>query len=643
MSNKDNDERINKKKLNSNISKKKLNTASKLKTSIGGLANNLKALGETNKKRNTLGVKKYKNNNNSNSNSNNNSNNINYNNINYNNIYYNNYSNSNRYGRTIKNGKMNENLGKKATSNEIRNNKRQNNKLQDNNNTIDKGDDNFSNYRYEYGIKNTNKEKIEKEIDEKEKEEHLRARQIVLDRRHREKLIKEEEERQKKEKEIKEKEEKERKEREERERKERIEKERKEIEREKREKERKEREMKEKKEKEEKEKKEKEEKEKKEKEEKEKKEKEEKEKKEKEEKEKKEKEEKEKKEKDIKSNISLNIDKSDIQKIISSEIGFRNLGNTCFMNTCLQNLIHTEYFIQMLFSKSYLISDKTPISQKFMELCKEFISTSSSACSPDDFKREFGYKHRMFSGYRQQDTQEFCRFLLEDMNSELNEVKSPAPYKELSTLDKTKEQCDKEFDELFRKRENSLIIDVFYAQLINIFKCTCNFETYSFQKILDFPLLLQKNRPISIEELLNEYFEGESIEFGTKCEKCGKKTVHEKKVKISQLPNVLILSLQRINERTGTKNDCTVSFPDELDLSKYIEHECWKENKAKYTLYGIGNHSGSLNFGHYYAYIKIKINSINEGKWYEYNDSIVSPHIYSTNSSSTAYVLFYKK
>ena len=68
-----------------------------------------------------------------------------------------------------------------------------------------------------------------------------------------------------------------------------------------------------------------------------------------------------------------------------------------------------------------------------------------------------------------------------------------------------------------------------------------------------------------------------------------------------------------------------------------------EENKAKYTLYGIGNHSGSLNFGHYYAYIKIKLNSINEGKWYEYNDSIVSPHTSSTNSSSTAYVLFYKK
>ena len=580
MSNKD--ERISNKKLNSSKSKQKV-----------GLMNKFKYLQQNNNKNfeEKYNSKRY----------------------NYNNNNTSKFSNSNRTSKAKNEKEKVSGNGGTKTSFYPNKNRKQNYRIKDSVNSID----NFKNNGYESGVINANQE-----IDEKE---HIRARQIILERKNREKLSREYEEKQKREKE-----EKERKEREENERKEKEENERKERER--KEKERKEKEEKEKKEKEEKEKKEKERKEKEEKAEKERKEKEE-----------KEKEEKEEKDNNKKSNISLNVDKSDIQKIITSEIGFRNLGNTCFMNTCLQNLIHTEYFIQMLFSKSNLISDKTPISEKFLELCKELISTSSFAISPDDFKREFGYKHSMFSGYRQQDTQEFCRFLLEDMNSELNEVKNPAPYKELSTLNKTKEECDKEFDELFRKRENSLIMNVFYAQLINIFKCTCNFETYSFQKILDFPLLLQKNKSISIEELLNEYFEGESIEFETKCEKCGEKTVHEKQVKISQPPNVLILSLQRINERTGTKNNSQVSFPDELDLGKYIEHECWKENKAKYTLYGIGNHSGSLNFGHYYAYIKINKSSLDEGKWYEYNDSIVSSYTYSSNSSSTAYVLFYKK
>ena len=330
---------------------------------------------------------------------------------------------------------------------------------------------------------------------------------------------------------------------------------------------------------------------------------------------------------------------SEISSVTKSKIGLRNLGNTCFMNTCLQNLIHSDYFILKLFSKSSLISSRTKISKQFYSLCQEVSSCSSSACSPYDFKSAFGSKHSMFSGYAQHDTQEFCRILLEDMNYELNEVIHPAPYKELSTLNKTKIECDKEFDEVFRKRENSLIMDVFYGQLINIFKCDCNFETYSFEKILDLPLLLPKGRAsIDIKDLLKVYFECERIKFETKCENCKKKEWHTKQIKISQPPNILILSLQRQNPRTGTKNNSYVDFSDELDMSIYLDHECWNKNDAKYSLYGIGNHSGSIDFGHYYAYIKIN------NSWYEFNDSHVSSYYKrENNSSSNAYILFYKK
>ena len=336
---------------------------------------------------------------------------------------------------------------------------------------------------------------------------------------------------------------------------------------------------------------------------------------------------------------SATNESSEISSIYKSKIGLRNLGNTCFMNTCLQNLIHSEFFIIKLFSKSSLLSSKTKITKQFYSLCKEVSSCITSSFSPYDFKSAFGSKHSMFSGYNQHDTQEFCRILLEDMNSELNEVLNPAPYKELSTLNKSKIECNKEFDEVFRKRENSLIMDTFYGQLINIFKCECDFETYSFEKILDLPLLLQKHSSsIDIKDLLKDYFECERIKFETKCEKCKKKEWHTKEIKISQPPNILILSLQRQNPRTGTKNSSYVKFYDEIDMSEYLDHECWNKNDAKYSLYGIGNHSGSINFGHYYAYIKIN------NTWYEFNDSSVSTYSKGDdNSSSTAYVLFYKK
>ena len=94
---------------------------------------------------------------------------------------------------------MNEIGGKKA-SNEIRNKRQNTNKIKNSvNSIIDKGSDNVNNYGYDSRIKDTNKEEIKKENDEKTKED-LRARQIILDRKKREKLIKDYEERLKKKK-----------------------------------------------------------------------------------------------------------------------------------------------------------------------------------------------------------------------------------------------------------------------------------------------------------------------------------------------------------------------------------------------------------------------------------------------------------
>ena len=328
----------------------------------------------------------------------------------------------------------------------------------------------------------------------------------------------------------------------------------------------------------------------------------------------------------------------ELNSIITSTVGLSNLGNTCFMNTCLQNLIHSEDFIKRLLTKKSSISRLTPISYYFFNLCKE-IANSTRAVSPTKLKEKFGQKHLLFAGYGQNDTQEFCRVLLEDMNNELNDVKKKKPYVELKTSGKTKIQCDKEFDENFRGRESSIIMDSFYGQIINIFTCKCGFKDYSFQKVLDLPLLLQTSDLISIDDLLEDYFEEEEIKFETKCEKCAKKRVHKKEVKFSQPPNILILSLQRINNRTKRKNTCYVSFPEILDIKKFIDIDCGHANETQYVLYGIGNHSGTINFGHYYAYVKL-----NDKYWYEFNDSMVRRISGGINTrSNTAYTLFYKK
>lgn len=79
--------------------------------------------------------------------------------------------------------------------------------------------------------------------------------------------------------------------------------------------------------------------------------------------------------------------------------------------------------------------------------------------------------------------------MLEDISNETNRNSIITPYIELNTYDKSKNILAKEFHNLFLRRENSFIIDIFYTQLIIIFNCKCEFETYSFQKVIGYSFI----------------------------------------------------------------------------------------------------------------------------------------------------------
>ena len=50
----------------------------------------------------------------------------------------------------------------------------------------------------------------------------------------------------------------------------------------------------------------------------------------------------------------------------------------------------------------------------------------------------------------------------------------------------------------------------------------------------------------------------------------------------------------------GKKNNCMINFPSDLDLSRYIDKDLINNKNCEYSLKGISNHSGNMNFGHYY-------------------------------------------
>ena len=329
--------------------------------------------------------------------------------------------------------------------------------------------------------------------------------------------------------------------------------------------------------------------------------------------------------------------------ILNSLTGFQNLGNTCYINTCLQNLIHNKKFINKFLSVFKEQSNSTPISNSFYYLLTQISENNTydknDSINPLIFVDTFKKLHKNFEGFQEHDTQEFCRYLLQDLNNELNQVQYPSSYKKEMVKNKTK----KESFDLYLKdclsKENSIITDLFIGYFSFEYKCECGFREYSFSQFLDLPIQMDANvQGFDLYQMLrNNFYKTSYVDMGETCSFCRRTSKKNEIMKIAKLPNILIISLQRINPKTGMKNNANVKFYEGLDLKEIIDPETQRADYTKYDLFAISNHIGSINTGHYYSNIKIGQN------WYCFEDSKVykiGPQI--EMNTQEVYTLFYK-
>ena len=122
--------------------------------------------------------------------------------------------------------------------------------------------------------------------------------------------------------------------------------------------------------------------------------------------------------------------------------------------------------------------------------------------------------------------------------------------------------------------------------------------------------------------------------------------MNTKVIKISKPPEILIFSIQGILPFNNSKNNCYVNFPYILDITDFIDEDLGKHynsfdksGKCLYKLYSIVNHFGSLDFGHYNCFVKLKINNF----WYEFNETAINIIGETLIDKSHAYCLYYIK
>jgi len=157
----------------------------------------------------------------------------------------------------------------------------------------------------------------------------------------------------------------------------------------------------------------------------------------------------------------------------------------------MQCLLHSSKFIDNFINE---IKSLISIGENCKSLYKLINTYSKSAdnesISIEDLRNVFISTNKKFENHSQHDAQEYLRNYIENLGNELNKNKIILNYQELSTKNKSKKQLCVDFTNFFQKRENSIIIDLFYGEHCNYFKCTCSCESYSFEKIMDIPLLI---------------------------------------------------------------------------------------------------------------------------------------------------------
>lgn len=356
---------------------------------------------------------------------------------------------------------------------------------------------------------------------------------------------------------------------------------------------------------------------------------------------------------------------------LSSVAGLKNMGNTCYMNCVTQCLLGVSRLVLPFLDGSYQrrvnlnsrLGYQGQLAREFSLLVRALSRPGVSYVTPYGLKQLSGRLRSDFSGYEQQDCQEFLTFLLDGLHEELNS-KGDVPRRE--ELDEEQERRRELMPvrvaatiewERYLANDTSLIVDIFQGQYLSRLRCSfCSTTstTYAAFSTLSLPIAGD-----SLIDCFNEFVKPEVLDGDNAwhCPKCKQPRRTLKTLAISRLPPVLIIHLKRF-QRTWTSVDklaTPVRYPlHNLDLTAYwpatpIVDPHYKKlirdlpHRGQvppfvYDLAAVTVHQGTLKGGHYTAFVKKPMKG-----WCYFDDANVTQVPETAALSRNAYLLFYHR
>lgn len=157
-----------------------------------------------------------------------------------------------------------------------------------------------------------------------------------------------------------------------------------------------------------------------------------------------------------------------------------------------------------------------------------------------------------------------------------------------------------------------------YISCINV-----DYESSRVEDFWDIQLNVRGNK--TLDDSFRDYIQVETLEGENKYDAGSPYGLQDAKkgVIFESFPPILHLHLKRfeydINRDAMMKLNDRHAFPMEFDATPYLSEDADKSEPWVYQLHGVLVHSGDLNAGHYYAYLK----PTKDGHWYRFDDDRV--------------------
>lgn len=274
-------------------------------------------------------------------------------------------------------------------------------------------------------------------------------------------------------------------------------------------------------------------------------------------------------------------------------VGLKNQGATCYLNSLLQSLFFTNAFRQAVYQIPTAEESDRSNSAYALQRLFYLLQTSASAVGTTDLTQSFGWDSKQI--FEQQDVQELSRVLMDKLDEKMKGT-----------------EAEGALTKMFVGKMKT------YISCINV-----DYESSRTEEFWDIQLNVSGNK--NLDDSFKDYIQVETMDGENKYFAEGFGLQDAKKgVIFESFPPVLHLQLKRFEydfQRDAMmKVNDRYEFPEIWDAAPYLSDGADRSESWVYHLHGVLVHSGDLNAGHYYAFLK----PTKDGHYYKFDDDRVT-------------------